>query len=389
MNFYMPTKVYNEKECVRRHSQELAALGSRALIVTGRHSSRVNGSLQDVQDALVREKVPYAVFDEIEENPSVDTVMRARTIGISEKADFVIGVGGGSPMDAAKAIALMIANPDRDERLLYEAAKTSPDGPVYPALPVAAVPTTAGTGSEVTPYAILTKNVLPEVVLSAVPEESAQNALAHLGKHTKQGISHRIFPALALVDTAYLQTAPRSGCVNTAVDTLAHLAESYLNTNATAYSRDFAEMGMRIWARIKDRLLSYEIGETEREQLMHACTLGGIAISHTGTSLPHGLSYTVTCELGTPHGKAAAMFLPGFLKHYGNQDEAQQVLSLLGFGSVQSFSEYMRALLGETKLPQELWDQAMDDLLGNPAKLKNYPFQLDRDKLNGLRPENV
>ena len=131
MNFYMPTRVYNEKDCVRRHSQELAALGSRALIVTGRHSSRINGSLQDVEAALIREKIPYAVFDEIEENPSVDTVMRARAVGISERADFVIGVGGGSPMDAAKAIALMIANPDRDERLLYEAAETSPEGPVY------------------------------------------------------------------------------------------------------------------------------------------------------------------------------------------------------------------------------------------------------------------
>lgn len=388
MNFYMPTRVYNEKDCVRRHSQELAALGSRALIVTGRHSSRINGSLQDVEAALIREKIPYAVFDEIEENPSVDTIMRARAVGISERADFVIGVGGGSPMDAAKAIALMIANPDRDERLLYEAAETSPEGPVYPALPVAAVPTTAGTGSEVTPYAILTRNVLPEVVLSAVPQAGAQDALAHLGKHTKQGISHRIFPALALVDTAYLQTASRSGCVNTAVDTLAHLVESYLNTNATAYSRDFAEMGLRIWAQVKDRLLSYEIGEEEREALMHACTLGGIAISHTGTSLPHGLSYTVTCELGTPHGKAA-IFLPGFLKNYGDQEAAQRVLSLLGFGSAQSFSEYVRALLGETKLSQELWEQAMDDLLGNPAKLKNYPFQLDREKLNRLRPESI
>ena len=389
MNFYMPTKVYNEKDCVRRHSQELAALGSRALIVTGRHSSRMNGSLQDVEEALLREKIPYAVFDEIEETPSVDTVMRARTVGISEKADFVIGVGGGSPMDAAKAVALMIANPERDARLLYEAQKSSSQEPVCPALPVAAVPTTAGTGSEVTPYAILTRNVLPEVVLSIASGEGAQDALSHLGKQTKQGISHRIFPALALVDTTYLQTASRTGCVNTAVDTLAHLVESYLNTNATAYSRDFAELGLRIWGQVKDRLLSYEIGEEEREQLMHACTLGGIAISHTGTSLPHGLSYTVTCELGTPHGKAAAIFLPGFLANYGEQEAAQRVLSMLGFGSVQSFSEYLRALLGETKLSQELWEQAMNELLCNPAKLKNYPFQLDREKLNRLRPESV
>ena len=149
MKLYMPTKVYNEKGCVRQHSQELAALGTKALLVTGKHSSRVNGSLQDVEDALNRERVPYVVFDGIEENPSVETVMRATALGLSEKVDFVIGIGGGSPMDASKAIALMIANPEKKADFLYEtdaAVKLAANQ----ALPVAAVPTTAGTGSEVT-----------------------------------------------------------------------------------------------------------------------------------------------------------------------------------------------------------------------------------------------
>ena len=93
MKLYMPTKVYNEKGCVRQHSQELAELGTKALLVTGKHSSRVNGSLQDVEDALNREQVPYVIFDGIEENPSVETVMRATALGLSEKVDFVIGIG--------------------------------------------------------------------------------------------------------------------------------------------------------------------------------------------------------------------------------------------------------------------------------------------------------
>ena len=153
MKLYMPTKVYNEKGCVRQHSQELAALGTKALLVTGKHSSRVNGSLQDVKDALNREQVPYVVFDGIEENPSVATVMRATALGLSEKVDFVIGIGGGSPMDASKAIALMIANPEKKADFLYETDAAVKQA-ANKALPVAAVPTTAGTGSEVTPYAI-------------------------------------------------------------------------------------------------------------------------------------------------------------------------------------------------------------------------------------------
>ena len=149
MKLYMPTKVYSEKNCVENHSRELAALGTKAMVVTGKHSSRINGSLEDVTGALERERVPYVVFDDIEENPSVETVMRARALGIKEGADFVIGVGGGSPMDASKAIALMMANPEHDERLLYTKAQVSAQGPVYPAFPVAEVPTTAGTGSAV------------------------------------------------------------------------------------------------------------------------------------------------------------------------------------------------------------------------------------------------
>ena len=165
MKLYMPTKVYNEKGCVRQHSQELAALGTKALLVTGKHSSRVNGSLQDVKDALNREQVSYVVFDGIEENPSVATVMRATALGLSEKVDFVIGIGGGSPMDASKAIALMIANPEKKADFLYETDAAVKQA-ANKALTVAAVPTTAGTGSEVTPYAILTRIVMPKIELT-------------------------------------------------------------------------------------------------------------------------------------------------------------------------------------------------------------------------------
>ena len=381
----MPTKVYSEKNCVENHSRELAALGTKALVVTGKHSSRINGSLEDVTKALERENIPYMVYDEIEENPSVETVMKAASLGITEGTDFVIGVGGGSPMDASKAIALMIANPEHDERLLYTRTQVSPDGPVYPALPVAEIPTTAGTGSEVTPYAILTKNVLPDIVLTTIPEADVQAAFSHLEKKTKQSISHSVFPALALVDVSYLQTASRSGCINTAVDTLAHLIESHLNANSTEYSRIYSEMGLRTWARIKDKLLRYEIGEEERQALMRACTLGGMAIAHTGTSLPHGLSYPVTCEMGLPHGKAVGIFLPGFIRNYGNQEEAMKVLSLLDFGGEQTFSEYIRQLLGEVSIAEDLWERTMDELLANPAKLKNYPFMIDKEKLQRFR----
>ena len=123
--FYMPTKVYSEEQCVKRHGSELAALGEKALLVTGRHSARSNGSLKDVEEALESNGTGYILFDEIEENPSMETIMRARDLGIVQGADFVVGIGGGSPMDAAKAIALMMRHPDQDMDYLYQKGWTA------------------------------------------------------------------------------------------------------------------------------------------------------------------------------------------------------------------------------------------------------------------------
>ena len=153
MYFYIPTKIYQQDGCVRAHGQELAALGSRALIVTGKHSSRKNGSLSDVVSALEAHGIPFLIFDDIEENPSVETVIKAKEAGLSFGADFVIGIGGGSPMDASKSIALLMKHPEETADFLYARG----DGDSFP---VAAVPTTCGTGSEATPWSILTRHEL-------------------------------------------------------------------------------------------------------------------------------------------------------------------------------------------------------------------------------------
>ena len=117
----VPTKAFAAPDCVISHSEQFAALGSHALIITGRSSSRLNGSLDDVISALSKHSIAYTIFDRVEENPSVETVMDAREKGLECGADFVIGVGGGSPLDAAKAIALMMKNRDKTWEYLYEA----------------------------------------------------------------------------------------------------------------------------------------------------------------------------------------------------------------------------------------------------------------------------
>lgn len=355
MLFYIPTKVYCEKECVQKHSSELETIGKRALIVTGRQSSRINGSLHDVEKALQTAEISYVIFDEVEENPSVETVMKARDIGLREKVDFVIGVGGGSPLDASKAIALMIANPNETEEVLYERADLK-------CLPVVCVPTTCGTGSEVTPYAVLTIHQ----------------------KRTKKSIKQKIFPNLALLDATYLKSLTRSVLIHTAVDSLGHLIESYLNANANEWNRVYSREGMLVWRQFKESLQQDTLQEEDYEKLLRSSTLAGMAIAHTGTSLPHGLSYSVTYEAGYSHGKAVGMFLAGYLSVYKDTEGVQEVLALLDFENLPDFTRYMSDLLEPIDVDKGILSTTVQMLLEDVGKLKNYPYEITERELKKM-----
>lgn len=353
MIFKMPTIVYEGGGCVREHAPELASLGKRALIVTGRHSSRVNGSLEDVEKALEEKGVSYAIFDEVEENPSIETVMKARDFGLEEKVDFVIGIGGGSPLDAAKAAALMIAHPDRDWDFMYEETEKET------ALPIAAVPTTCGTGSEVTPVSVLTRHDLK----------------------TKGSIKHKLFPQLALVDAGYLRNAPLEMIQGTAIDALAHLIESEVNSSATDYSRMFVRYGLSTWIMTKDILLGKrKPGEEDLRNLMNASTYAGMAIAHTGTGIPHALSYTLTYELGMAHGKACGYFLPGYLRETPGY-ERRDILEQTEFSDVGEFSSFIREVCRFEKVPTEFLEEDARKVGANKAKLASCPYPVDEDIL--------
>ena len=352
MQLFMPTNVYSQENCVAAHGKELAALGKKALIVTGRSSAKKTGALQDVTAALESNRTGYVIFDRVEENPSIETVMQARDLAVAEQVDFCIGIGGGSPMDAAKAIALMAANPCVGEEVLYDPKPLCH-------LPVACIPTTCGTGSEVTPYAILTRHAL----------------------RTKKSISYRIYPVLALLDARYLLTMPRIALVNTCVDALAHLLESYLNTKANELNRIYSRQGLQIWARFKDRLAENTVTPADYWDMLHASMVAGMAITHTGTSLPHGLSYPLTYEQGIPHGRAVGLFLGGFVEQYAGREDAEAAIRLLGFGDRAAFRRYVTDLLGTVEVPEALLASSAAMLMKDPGKLKNYPYPITAEEL--------
>ena len=355
--FYMPVRVFEEENAVRNHAADLKKFGKKALIVTGKHSAVRNGSLSDVTASLEDVGIEYACFHDVEENPSIETIMKGRDLGLSEHVDFVIGIGGGSPLDAAKAIALMIRKAEKDISYLY-----SPDGDSA-ALPIVAVPTTCGTGSEVTPVSVLTNTP----------------------KGIKKSIPHKLFPELALIDGKYLAAAPFHVLANTAFDALTHLIESELNVKCTPYSHMCVDAGLKNWS------LSLPVLRHEKEpdqndflNMMRASMMAGMAIAHTGTTLPHGLSYPLTVSLHVPHGKATAYFTAGYLSEAPSERSAY-LLRTAGFTDLQDFQDTYRKACGPVDALDEILSQvlksAVEETMGSPAKIAQTPFSVDRDVL--------
>jgi alcohol dehydrogenase class IV len=151
--FQLATRVFLGTGCIRQNREELLKLGKKAVIITGRNSAKASGALNDIIEILREASLEYHVYDKIENNPTLENVREAGLEAKSFGADFVIGIGGGSPLDAAKAVAVLAVNSIQPSELYTNTFENKP-------LPIAAIPTTAGTGSEVTPYSILNRNDL-------------------------------------------------------------------------------------------------------------------------------------------------------------------------------------------------------------------------------------
>ncbi len=358
--FYMPVRVICEDDAVRKSAALLKKLGRKALIVTGRHSADACGVYADLCAALEEGGIASCRFSAVEPNPSVETILQAREFGLAEGADFVIGAGGGSPMDAAKAIALMIRHAEKGAEYLYQSGQDAS------ALPVVCIPTTCGTGSEVTGVSVLTSEQLG----------------------TKKSIPYKIFPDLALIDGKYLMSADRASLCNTGFDALAHLYESYINSSATPLSRMIAEDGMRAWKDNLPILLGRrDLDAESAENLMRSAMLGGMAIAHTGTSLPHALSYALTYNYAVPHGQAVCFFMTGYLEA-ADAFGARRALELSGFENASAFGEAYRQCCHLPDLPEETVRKTMDAqiraLASDKAKCAKAPFPVDQDVLRKI-----
>ncbi len=360
-NYLMPTKVLFGKDILEKNKDVLKKYGEKCLIVTGKSSSKKNGSLDDVKRLLNELCIEYSIFDEIEENPTIELVEKGGEFARKEEIDFIIAIGGGSPIDAAKGIGVFAKNKEFKKENLFEQ-------PLKESVSIIAIPTTAGTGSEVTPYAIYTD---------------------HRAK-TKKNFTHKIFPEIAFLDPKYTETVPYNITVNTAVDAFSHLLEGYLNVNANILSDAAAEKGIKLFGECMNALYNKEINYEIREKLLLMSTLGGVVIAQCGTSLPHGMGYHLTYYHHISHGKANGVLLPAYLRlcEKSNKDKVDTVIELLGIGCIKDFSDFIKlTLVDEFKLAQEEITTYSEFMMENAAKLKNHPDKVTREDIETIYKE--
>jgi alcohol dehydrogenase class IV len=261
----------------------LAQLGaSRPLIVTDAFMVE-HGPVRSLREMLIDAGLTVGVFHETVPDPTTESIDRGVAALKAGDYDCIVGVGGGSPLDSAKAIALLGVHGGRMRD--YKVPRVND----APGLPVVAIPTTAGTGSEVTRFTVITDSDSNEKMLCA---------------------GAAFCPIAALVDYELTLSMPHRLTADTGLDTLTHCIESYVSRKRNPFSDSMALAGMARVARHIRRACAEPGNREAREEMMFAATQGGMAFSNASVCLVHGMSRPVGAFFHVPHGLSNAMLLP-------------------------------------------------------------------------------
>jgi phosphonate metabolism-associated iron-containing alcohol dehydrogenase len=244
-----------------------------------------------------RAGAPLAVVDDVAPNPDfrllADQVGRFR--GAASQPEVIVALGGGSVIDSAKVLAAARG----DFSLVRQILETKSDGGHPGAIPIIAVPTTAGTGSEVTCWGTVWDG-----------EGGRKHSLALPG----------LYPEVAVIDPALMLTKPRELTISTGLDALSHTLESLWNRNANPVSMTFAVSAAREILEVLPRLAD-DLGNLDlRTRMARATLFAGLAFSNTKTAIAHSLSYPITLNHGVPHGIACSFSLPMVLRSVEGSD---------------------------------------------------------------------
>lgn len=255
---------------------------SKAYIISGPHLERI-GMVDKCREALKAAGIESDAFTQTEGNPSTDTVAKAANGFKSSKADFIVAFGGGSPLDVAKAVAVIAS---------YGGNITDYEGGgkvLRPVVPMIAIPTTAGTGSEVTAFSVITD---------------------HSRNYKLTVVSNYLLPAYAILDPELITTVPKSTAAACGIDAMVHALEAFISKAASPFSDLFAKEALRlIGTSIRD-YVSDRSNLAACESMLIGSLFAGIAFSHARLGDVHAMSHPVSAYFDVAHGVANAVLLP-------------------------------------------------------------------------------
>jgi alcohol dehydrogenase class IV len=337
--FRLPGVIHFGWGAFDRLGEEAARLGKQVLLVTGRSAMRTTGVLDRAQALLAAAGLSVVLFDEVESDPSGSTIDRGGEIAREESCDLIVGLGGGSPMDAARGIAAMAA---LEGSIIDYVRGKAVD---RPGLPLINVATTAGTASEITSVSVV------------LDEE----------RELKVGVRSPFwFARAAITDPELTMTMPVALTAATGLDALTHAAESYLSTRATPPTEALALRSISLIGSNLRATFADGGDRAAREAMALASMLAGMAFANSSLGLVHGLVHPIGARYGVAHGVACGRLLPEVLR-YNATAVPERVLAvggaLLG-RSLQSPDEAIAAvesLVLDVGVPIGIGDLPIDE----------------------------
>ena len=358
-NFYMPSRViFGSGSLSKLHQQKLP--GKKALIVTGGTSIKKYGYLKRLEEELDKANVNYVLFDKILPNPIKDHVMEGASLAKKENCDFIIGIGGGSSIDSSKSIAIMAANDGDYWDYIFGGTgkgKAIPNDP----LPVVAITTTAGTGTEADPWTVITNG------------------------NEKIGFGYdKSYPYLSIVDPELMKTVPPKLTAYQGFDALFHSTEGYLNKMASEMSDLFALKAIELIGKSLAAAVKDGNNMQAREDVAMANTLSGIVESVSSCTVEHSIEHAMSAYYPKlEHGAGLIIISKEYYTSIANakvRDEKMvNMARALGKKDASKPMDFVDALVelqkacGVDNLKLSDYDMKKEDL---PAIAKNARFAM-------------
>ncbi len=360
--FYMGGRVYFERGGVEKYLPQIKNYGKKVFLVSGKSFIFKSGLFDKITDILSQTGIEWVSYPGANPEPDTDDVDNGAKLCVKEGCDCILAVGGGSAMDVGKAIAVVATNGGSVRAYFGEMEYRNEP------LPIIAIPTTCGTGSEVTRFAVIV--------------DRSQN--------TKKTVSSElIIPKLSILDAEVLESLPVHLVVATGMDAFAHAAESYLSRRADCFSKMFSKESLNLLLEFLPHVKEGDIDV--KEKIFLASLIAGFALNKTGTIIVHGMGYVLTILYNTHHGTANALLLPyvfEYLKSNGYEKEMAELERLWGQ------TENLKYFVKELGLPSTLKEigigkgdiEKLADLavIGTQRSMKNMKIQMGREEFKKI-----